>query len=142
MNSKAMAVPKCAPVSTGGEQQDDHRAGQQGGQDRKKDGLADHAHAPVEDADLGDHPVMFFAAAGEHARLQIAGAVDDTRQTAGADVEEGTDPGKQEHRRHRQLNDLRNLGSGRWERSGEHQAALDGAAIRARSSRFPAAGSR
>ena len=49
-------------------------------------------------------------AAVEDARLELARAVDDPRQAAGADVEEGAEPGEQEHRRDRKLDDLREMG--------------------------------
>ena len=49
---------------------------------------------------------MLVAAAVEQQRLELARAVDDSRQPVGADVEEGADAAQQEDRRDRQPNDL------------------------------------
>ena len=108
MNSNATSVPKCAGQARS-EQQDHHRADHQRRQHRQENRLADQGHAAVEHAELGDQPVVLAAAAGEDARLEFAGAIDDPGEPAGADVEECTDSGEQEHRRDGQLDDLRDL---------------------------------
>ena len=79
------------------------------GQHRGEDGAVDHADAAVEHAHFADQPVMLGAAAGEDARLELARAVDDPREAPGADVEERAEPGEQEHRRDRELDDLREV---------------------------------
>ena len=78
-------------------------------QHRGEDGAVDHPDPPVEHPDFADQPVMLLAAAFEDARLEPARPVDDPRQPPRADVEESAEPGEQEHRRDRQLDDLREV---------------------------------
>ena len=60
--------------------------------------------------DFLQQPIMLLAAAVEDARFELAHPVDDPRQPSGADVKKGAEPGEQEHRRHSQLNNLREVG--------------------------------
>ena len=95
-----------------------------GGKHRREDGAVDHLDAAVEHPHFADQPVMLVSAAVEDPRLELARAVDDPRQPAGADVEECAEAGEQEHRRDRQLDDLRQVGESGVTRQ-------DGAAMRA-----------
>ena len=105
MKINAIAVPKWPPIRRSGEQQHDDQADQHRGENRQPDRPVDQDDAPVEHPHLVEQPVVLAAAAGEQPRFDVAGAVDDPRQPAGADVEERADAGEQEHRRKHRLDD-------------------------------------
>lgn len=102
--------PEAVAGQKGEEQEDDDGGDEKGRQDRGENCAAHGPAAAVEQPNLGNEPVMLFAAAFKDAWLKLADAIDDPRQPPGADIEEGAKPGEQEYRRHCQLDDLREMG--------------------------------
>jgi hypothetical protein len=94
------------------EQRDDHGAHEHRGAHAHHHRVADQAGAARQ---VGEPPGELGPGLGVRRRqleLERAGAVDDARQAVGHHVQDRADAGQQEHRRHGELDDVRNPGLG------------------------------